>query len=57
MRRRLITARPPFDATRARKPCVRARCRLCGWCVRFGISVLLYPTHPVTASLVLEKYY
>lgn len=31
MRRRFKTARPAFDAIRARKPCVRARCRVCGW--------------------------
>ena len=55
MRRRLITALPPLEEIRALKPCVLARCLLCGWCVRFGISVILYPTSPVTTSIRLEK--
>lgn len=34
-RRRDSTSRPPLVAMRARKPCVRLRCRLLGWYVRF----------------------
>ena len=39
-RRRFTTARPAFEETRALKPCVFARCRVCGWNVRFGISTI-----------------
>jgi hypothetical protein len=34
-RRRLRTRRPFFVLMRTRKPCVRLRCRLLGWNVRF----------------------
>lgn len=33
----LMTARPPRDDMRARKPCTRNRRRFFGWYVRFGI--------------------
>jgi hypothetical protein len=37
-RRRFSTIRPALVAIRARKPCVRLRCRLLGWYVRFIVS-------------------
>lgn len=41
-RRRLRTACPALLAMRFMKPCTRARLRVFGWYVRFGISVLSY---------------
>lgn len=53
-RRRLMTARPAFVDTRARNPCVRARCRLCGWWVRFGITNgILYRSYDTLSSTLL----